>query len=81
MQIQYPLARTQIFNIDRDFLRKIYKDQYLKFFIRIGLPFYIRESVMELKIAGIKLFHLKPLPAKNKLEVEEFAYNAIYKLA
>ncbi|MDQ3051623.1 MAG: hypothetical protein M3Q95_12105 [Bacteroidota bacterium] len=81
VQIQYPLARTQIFNIDRDFLRKIYKDQYLKFFIRIGLPFYIRESVMELKIAGIKLFHLKPLPAKNKLEVEEFAYNAIYKLA
>lgn len=81
IRIQYPVARTQIFNIDRDLLRQVYTDNYLKFFLRIGLPFYIRESLFELKIAAIKIFHTQPLPATNKMEVEKFAYNAIFKLA
>ncbi len=81
VKIQKPLARTQIFNIDRDLLRTIYKDHYLKFFLRIGVPFYIRESVFEFKIVMVKLFHTKPLPATNKMQVEKFAYNAIVNLS
>lgn len=76
-----PLFKTQIYDIDKEKIREEFSNHYFKFYVMVGIPFYLKEIFNDTK-AKISLW-LKPelKPATNKDEVEKFAYTEMAKLA
>lgn len=80
-RLEYPVFKSQIFEIDIEELRNKYKENYIGFLLREGIPFVIKEHWRKCKINYLQVIGKIQSPSEDRVDLENFVYGKICDIA
>ncbi len=79
IDLQYPVQKTQVFEINREEIRQKYTNRKTSFVLGYGIPFFIREDLKYLRYLLPVWLGGPPAPSEDRRKVERLVYREIIK--